>query len=58
MIDLLKNLLRDEEGPTAVEYAVMLAGIVAVCITVVLAMSHATADCFDQSASQLNGAMG
>jgi pilus assembly protein Flp/PilA len=58
MISQLCRLLRDEGGPTAVEYAVMLAAIVAVCITAVLAMSHATADCFDQSATELSGVLG
>jgi pilus assembly protein Flp/PilA len=29
---LLINLMKSEEGPTAVEYAVMLALIIAVCI--------------------------
>jgi pilus assembly protein Flp/PilA len=58
MIDHLGRLLRDEDGPTAVEYAVMLAAIVAVCISTVLAMSHATADCFDQSATQLSSVLG
>ena len=54
MIDLLKKLLRDESGPTAVEYAVMLALIVAVCIGAVNAMAHATADSFDASAAELD----
>ncbi len=58
MIAHLRKLLRDEDGPTAVEYAVMLAAIIAVCITAVLSMSHATADCFDQSATQLADVLG
>jgi pilus assembly protein Flp/PilA len=31
----LLNLLRKEDGPTAVEYAVMLALIIVVCITAI-----------------------
>ena len=31
----LKNLLLSEDGPTAVEYAVMLALIIVVCITAI-----------------------
>jgi pilus assembly protein Flp/PilA len=58
MIDQLRRLLRDEDGPTAVEYAVMLAAIVAVCISAVLAMSSATADSFDQSATELGDVLG
>ena len=31
----LKNFIRSEEGPTAVEYAVMLALIIVVCIAAI-----------------------
>src|SRR4051812_10260428 len=41
MINLLKSLLREEDGPTAVEYAVMLALIVAACVGAVHTMAHA-----------------
>jgi pilus assembly protein Flp/PilA len=58
MLKLFKSLLRDEDGPTAVEYAVMLALIVAVCIGAVHAMANATASSFDHSANQLGGAFG
>jgi pilus assembly protein Flp/PilA len=58
MIELLKNLLRDEEGPTSVEYAVMLALIVAACVGAVQSMAAATADSFDTSAAELEGALG
>jgi pilus assembly protein Flp/PilA len=34
----LKQFLQAEDGPTAVEYAVMLALIVVVCITAITAM--------------------
>jgi pilus assembly protein Flp/PilA len=57
MINLLKTLLRDEDGPTAVEYGVMLALIVAVCIGAVNAMANATAQSFDQSAAELDSVM-
>jgi pilus assembly protein Flp/PilA len=58
MLTHLKNLLRDESGPTAVEYAVMLALIVATCIGAVNQMSNATADSFDDSAAAITGAFG
>lgn len=58
MLKLFKSLLRDEDGPTAVEYAVMLALIVAACVGAVNSMAHATADSFDQSATELGGALG
>lgn len=34
----LKQLIQNEDGPTAVEYAVMLALIVVVCITAITAV--------------------
>ena len=58
MINLLKKLLREEDGPTSVEYAVMLALIVAACIGAVNSMAGATADSFDQSAQELDGVLG
>jgi len=58
MIQHLKKLLRDEEGPTAVEYAVMLAMIVVVCLTAINQMAHATADSFDSSAAAIESAFG
>lgn len=58
MFEHLWRLLRDEDGPTAVEYAVMLAAIVAVCVSAVLSMSHATADSFQQSATELSSVLG
>jgi pilus assembly protein Flp/PilA len=58
MIRTLKNLLLEEDGPTAVEYAVMLALIVIACIGAVQSMAHATADSFDTSAQELDGVLG
>ena len=58
MFDLLKKLLREEDGPTSVEYAVMLALIVAACIGAVQAMANATAQSFDNSAQELDGVLG
>ena len=58
MIRLLKNLLFDEDGPTAVEYAVMLALIVAACVGAVNSMANATAESFDNSAAELDSAFG
>jgi len=58
MLKLFKSLLREEDGPTAVEYAVMLALIVAACVGAVNAMSHKTADSFDASAQELKGVLG
>jgi pilus assembly protein Flp/PilA len=58
MIKFITKLLREEDGPTAVEYAVMLALIVAACVGAVQSMAHATADSFDESANNLKGVLG
>lgn len=58
MLKLFKTLLRDDDGPTAVEYAVMLALIVAACLGAVNAMANATANSFNESAAELGGVLG
>jgi pilus assembly protein Flp/PilA len=37
-IEVVRDFLKSEDGPTAVEYAVMLALIVVVCITAITAL--------------------
>jgi pilus assembly protein Flp/PilA len=58
MITLFQKLLREEDGPTAVEYAVLLALIVVTCIGAVHMMANATADSFNTSAKNLEGVLG
>jgi pilus assembly protein Flp/PilA len=58
MKDFLRRLATNEDGPTAVEYAVMLAMIVAVCLGSVALLSNETAASFDNSATQLNEVLG
>jgi pilus assembly protein Flp/PilA len=58
MIQLFKKLLSEEDGPTTVEYAVMLALIVAACIGAVQSMAAATANSFGESAAELDGVLG
>jgi pilus assembly protein Flp/PilA len=58
MIKLIRKFLREEDGPTAVEYAVLLALIIAACLGAVNTMAHATADSFDTSAKELKGVLG
>lgn len=43
---LLKSFLQKEDGPTAVEYAVMLALIIVVCITAVTGLGRSTSETF------------
>ena len=58
MRNAILTFLKSEDGPTAVEYAVMLAMIVIACLGAVNGMATATADSFDSSASNLNGVLG
>ena len=46
MIDSVRTFLAAEDGPTAVEYAVMLALIVMVCITAIKSVGSAASDQF------------
>lgn len=54
----LKRFLVTEDGPTTVEYAVILALIVAVCIGAIQTMAIATKDSFDSSSNAIDGAFG
>ena len=54
----IADFLREEEGPTAVEYAVMLALIVVVCIAGVNQLASATAQSFVDSSAAIAGAFG
>ena len=53
----LLRLLREEDGPTAVEYAVMLALIIVVCMAGVQAMTNETASSFNRSGTAIDAAM-
>lgn len=57
-LSAILTLVREEDGPTAVEYAVMLALIVAVCISSVGFLATQTADSFSTSAEAISGAFG
>jgi len=52
----VKQFLRDEDGPTAVEYAVMLALIVVVCIAAITTLGTNASSTFSNVA--LNAAAG
>ena len=49
----LRRFIVDEDGPTAVEYAVMLALILVACITIVTTLGTSTSRTF----SRVNGAL-
>jgi pilus assembly protein Flp/PilA len=52
----LKKFLKSEDGPTAVEYAVMLALIVIVCLVSITAIGNNANATFDSIAQALPGA--
>jgi pilus assembly protein Flp/PilA len=51
----LISFLKNEDGPTAVEYAVMLALIVVVCITAITALGTNAANTFSYVGGQVKG---
>ena len=51
----LVNFLKNEDGPTAVEYAVMLALIIVVCITAITALGSNANKTFTSVSSTIGG---
>jgi pilus assembly protein Flp/PilA len=49
------EFLREEEGPTSIEYAIMLVVVIVVCIAAITLIGQTTADNF--SATPLSSAM-
>jgi pilus assembly protein Flp/PilA len=49
------NFVKDESGPTAVEYAVMLALIIVVCITAITALGTNASNTFTYVSGQVKG---
>jgi len=52
------NFIRDESGPTAVEYAVMLALIIVVCITAITTLGTNANNTFSYTGNVIGGASG
>jgi pilus assembly protein Flp/PilA len=52
---VLKSFLCDESGPTAVEYAVMLALIIVVCITAITTLGSNANNTFSYVGNQIGG---
>jgi pilus assembly protein Flp/PilA len=50
----LVNFLKAEDGPTAVEYAVMLALIIVVCIAAISALGSNASDTFTYVGTKVN----
>jgi pilus assembly protein Flp/PilA len=51
--DSVVNFVKDESGPTAVEYAVMLALIIVVCIAAITALGTAANNTFANVGSKI-----
>lgn len=52
----LRRFLRREDGPTAVEYAVLLAGIILVCISAITLVGGETANYWSNNQQRLDTA--
>lgn len=50
----IKTFLIDESGPTAVEYAIMLALILGLCIVAIGTLGIATSDVWDENLNQID----
>ena len=55
-ITKVQKFMQSEDGPTAVEYAIMLALIVIVCLTAIQAVGTAANSAFQQVTTDMNAA--
>ena len=55
LIQSVANFLQREDGPTAVEYAVMLALIIVVCITAITALGSNANKTFSSVSTTIGG---
>lgn len=54
IISKVQRFLKSEDGPTAVEYAIMLALIVIVCLTAIQAIGDNANTAFNTIATEIN----
>ena len=52
-VNQVQTFLKSEDGPTAVEYAIMLALIVIVCLTAIQSIGTNTNSTFERIASEI-----
>jgi pilus assembly protein Flp/PilA len=57
MANFIRRFLIEEDGPTATEYAVMLALIVGVCLASVHVLAQAAGDSFNSSGTAISTAL-
>jgi pilus assembly protein Flp/PilA len=53
-LNAIKRFIKDEDGPTAVEYAVMLALIIVLCIVVIRNVGTSTSKTFSLTESAIS----
>ncbi len=58
MSQFLRRLIREEDGPTAVEYAVMLAMILMICIGSIALLGNNTAAMWLNNSNSIQSATG
>lgn len=56
-MNAIRRFLRSEDGPTAVEYAVMLAMIVVACMGAIATLVERTQASYNYSAGEINNAI-
>jgi pilus assembly protein Flp/PilA len=54
----IRRFLVSEDGPTAIEYAVMLALVIAVCLLAIDAVGSRVSDSFTNSSNSISSAIG
>ncbi len=54
-VSKVQRFLKSEDGPTAVEYAVMLALIIVVCLTAITAVGNQASAKFNAIATTISG---
>jgi len=52
-MQFLKNFLAEEDGPTSVEYAIMTAAILMVCIAAIAAIGTQTNSMFEDATTEM-----
>ena len=52
----MREFLKAEDGPTAVEYAVMLALIIALCLIAITALGTSTSATYDELSEKMGAA--
>ena len=57
LLNRIIQFLQEEDGPTAVEYAMMILLIFLACLTAIIAIGQATAGSFEGSSNSIDSAM-